>query len=86
MRLTLTLLIATALYAQPNTITTAERIALGALVERARSLAEQQKEVERQYTAVVDEACAREYGAGAKCQIRQDGTLAKIEAKKEAKK
>ena len=86
MRLTITLLIAAALYAQPKTLNTAERIALGALVERARALAEQQKEIERQYTAVVDEACTREYGAGAKCQIRQDGTLAKVEAKEEAKK
>lgn len=86
MRLTLTLLITTALYAQPKTITTAERIALGALVERARALAEQQKEVERQYTAVVDEACTRLYGAGEKCRIQQDGTLAKVEAKEEAKK
>lgn len=86
MRLTITLLITTTLYAQPRTITTAERIAIGSLIERSRALAEQQKEVERQYTAVVDEACTREYGAGAKCRIQQDGTLAKVEAKEEAKK
>lgn len=86
MRITLTLLITAALYAQPKTLTTAERIALGALVERARAIGEQQKEIERQYTAVVDEACTREYGAGAKCQIDKSGSLAKVEAKEQPKK
>lgn len=77
------LLLAAALYAQPKALTTAERIALLALADRSRALAEQQKEVERQYAAVVDEACARAHGAGVKCRIQQDGSLAKVE---EAKK
>jgi hypothetical protein len=63
------------------TLNTAERTALGYVVTESKKLDDQQKQLRAQYEAIVTDACKRALGLPA-CKINEDGTLAKIEAKK----
>jgi hypothetical protein len=67
----------------PPTLNTAERTALGYVVNESKKLDDQQKQLRTQYEAIVADACKRAVGVPA-CKINDDGTLSKIaeEAKK----
>ena len=62
-------------------LNTAERTALGYVVNESKKLDDQQKQLRAQYEAIVADACKRAVGVPA-CKINDDGTLAKIEVKK----
>jgi hypothetical protein len=64
-------------------LNTAERTALGYVVNESKKLDDQQKQLRTQYEAIVADACKRAIGLPV-CKIGEDGTIAKIaeEAKK----
>ena len=83
MRTTLTLIASLGLLAaaeQPKpapSLNTAERTALGYVVNESKKLDDQQKQLRTQYEAIVSDACKRAIGLPT-CKINEDGTLAKI--------
>jgi len=58
-------------------LSTAARIALGAIVSESKKLADQQKDLASQYEAVKSEECQRVFGSQ-KCDINGAGQLVLI--------
>ena len=67
------------------TLNTAERTALGYVVNESKKLDDQQKQLRTQYEAIVADACKRALNVPA-CKINDDGTLSNIAPVKEEKK
>jgi len=59
-------------------LNTAERTALGYVVNESKKLDDQQKQLRTQYEAIVADACKRALSVPA-CKIGEDGTLSKID-------
>jgi hypothetical protein len=62
-------------------LTTAEIVALSSLADRMKALKAEFDGVEKQFSQVRSEACSRAIGEPG-CEIKPDGTIAKVEAKK----
>ena len=66
----------------PEQLSTAEVVALTTIAEKMAVLEKQAKALQEQQKAIVGDACKRAGIATDACEIKQDGTIAKREAKK----